>query len=119
VATAASGKILVVFRSRLLVSSPIAISRSSFQHSSPIDGSGVLAIDDAVGTSTRRAGTVAFWITFVEDTTSTYDFHATHGKTSLCKIGFVCLLDYFTFLTHSFTCLSRWLRITTRQWAWI
>jgi hypothetical protein len=30
------------------------------------------------------------------------------------KLGFVCLLDYFTFLTRSFTCLSRQLRITTR-----
>jgi hypothetical protein len=30
------------------------------------------------------------------------------------KIGFVCLLDYIAFLTCSFTCLSGWLRITTR-----
>jgi hypothetical protein len=30
------------------------------------------------------------------------------------KIGFVCLLDYFAFLTHAFTCLSGLLRIATR-----
>jgi hypothetical protein len=30
------------------------------------------------------------------------------------KVGFVCLLDYFAFLTHPFTCLLGRLRITTR-----
>jgi hypothetical protein len=30
------------------------------------------------------------------------------------KICFVCLLDYFAFLTRWFTCLSGWLRITTK-----
>jgi hypothetical protein len=30
------------------------------------------------------------------------------------KIGFIYLLDYFTFLKHPFTCLSGRLRITTR-----
>jgi hypothetical protein len=32
------------------------------------------------------------------------------------KIGFICLLDYFAFLAHAFTCLSGWLKITTRWW---
>jgi hypothetical protein len=34
----------------------------------------------------------------MEDIALTYNFHTTHGTTSLCKIGFVCLLDYFAFL---------------------
>jgi hypothetical protein len=39
-------------------------------------------------------------------------------RQSSAKIGFVCLLDYFTFLTLSFTCLLGQLRIT-RWWAGI
>jgi hypothetical protein len=35
------------------------------------------------------------------------------------EICFVCLLDYFAFLTRSFTCLLGWLRIITRQQAGI
>jgi hypothetical protein len=77
------------YRSRLLASSPTAISRSAFRYSSPIDGSGVLAVADTMGISTRRAGAIALWIVSVEDTAaSTYDFHATHCKTSFCKNRF-------------------------------
>jgi hypothetical protein len=36
-------------------------------------------------------------------------------RQSYVKIGYVCFLDYFAFLTCSFTCLSGWLRITTRR----
>jgi hypothetical protein len=114
IAAIASGRILATFRSRLLASAPTAISRSAWRHSSPTDGSGVLADADTVGISTWRAGAAALWIASVEDTTaSTYDFHATHGKTNLIMC-FICLLDYFAFLTYPFTCLLGWLRITTR-----
>jgi hypothetical protein len=81
-ATTASVRILVTFMSRLLVSYPIAVSRSAFRHSSPTDGSGVLVITDVMGSSTWRAGAAALWIASVEDTTLTYDILATHCKTS-------------------------------------
>jgi hypothetical protein len=80
----ASGKILATFRSGLLVPSPTTISRSAFRHSSPTDGPGLLADADAMGSSTRRVGATTLWNTSVNDTALTY-FHATHGKTSLCK----------------------------------
>jgi hypothetical protein len=51
VATIASNRILAAYRFRLLESSPTAISSSTFRHS-PTDGSRVLAITDAVGSST-------------------------------------------------------------------
>jgi hypothetical protein len=54
----------------------------------PTDVSGVPAITDAVGSSTWRVGVAALWIASVEDTASTYNFHTTHGKTSLCKNRF-------------------------------
>jgi hypothetical protein len=115
-----SGRILAAYRSRLLASSPRVISRSAFRYSSPTGGSSVLAIIDAVGSSTWRADVAALCIASIEDTAAlTYDFHTTHDKTSLCKNMSVCLLDYFAFLTRSFTCLSRRLRITTRRWAGI
>jgi hypothetical protein len=76
-----SDMILTAYRFRLLASSPIVISRSAFRHSSPTDGLGALAITDTVGSSTWRAGAVALWIAFVEDTDAlTYGFHSTHGK---------------------------------------
>jgi hypothetical protein len=81
--------ILAAFGSRLLVSAPIAVTRSDWRHSSPTNGSGVLAIADAVGISTWRVGTTALWIAFVEeDAASTYDFDVTHGKISLYKNRF-------------------------------
>jgi hypothetical protein len=50
----------------------------------PIDGSGLLADAAVVGISTWRAGAATLWIASIEDTaTSTYDFHATHGKTNV------------------------------------
>jgi hypothetical protein len=83
-AATASGRILAAFRSRLLVSATTAISRSVWRHSSPIDGSGVLADADAMGISTWRVGVAALWIASVEGTAAlTYDFHTTHGKTNL------------------------------------
>jgi hypothetical protein len=83
--------------SRLLASPPpIAVSRSAFWHSSPTDGSGLLAITDAVGSSTWRAGAAILWIASVGDTASTYDFHVTDGKTILCKNR----LHVFTWLFH-------------------
>jgi hypothetical protein len=89
VAATASDRILVAYRFRLLASSPTAVSRSAFRHSSPIDESGVLVITNTVGRSTWRAGATALWIASVEDTAAlTYDFHSTHGKTSLCKNRF-------------------------------
>jgi hypothetical protein len=66
--------------------------------------------------STWRVGVAALWIASVEDTASIYDFHTMHGKISLCKIGFVCVLDYFAYLIRSFTSLLEQLRITTRRW---
>jgi hypothetical protein len=55
----------------------------------PTNGSGVLVVADAVGISTWRAGTAALWIASIEDTIASIDdFHATHGKTSLCKNRF-------------------------------
>jgi hypothetical protein len=79
-----SGRILAAFKSRLLASAPLAVSRSAWMPSSPTDGSRVLANAHAVGISTWRVGFAALWITSVEDTTaSTYDFHATHGKTNI------------------------------------
>jgi hypothetical protein len=92
----ASGRILAAFRSRLLASSPTFIFRSAFRHSYPTNGLGLLVIADTVGSSTWKAGIPALSITSVEDTASTYDFHATHGKTSLCKNRF-----------HMFTWLLR------------
>jgi hypothetical protein len=83
-AATTSGRILAAYRSRLLASSPTAIYRSAFRHSSPIDRSGLLAVADAVGSSTCRAGTTALWIASVDDTASTY-FHTTHSKPRLCK----------------------------------
>jgi hypothetical protein len=74
---------------------PIAVSRSAFPHSST-DGSGLLAVIDALGSSTWRADVAALWIAFVEDTTSTY-FHVTHGKTILCKNR----LHMFISISHS------------------
>jgi hypothetical protein len=75
--------ILVTFRSWLLASAPIAISRSTWRHSSPIDGSRVLVDVDAMGISTWRAGTTTLWIASIEETAaSTYDFLMTHGKTN-------------------------------------
>jgi hypothetical protein len=76
VVATASARILVAYRSKLLASSPTAVSRSTFQHSSPTDGSGVLAVADAVGSSTWREGVTTLWITSGEDTALTYDFHA-------------------------------------------
>jgi hypothetical protein len=49
-----------------------------------------------MGSSTWRAGTTILWIASVQDTASTYDFHTTHGKTSLCKNR----LRMFTWLLH-------------------
>jgi hypothetical protein len=83
-----SDRILAAYRSRLLASSPTTVSRSAFWHSSPTDGSEVLAVTDIMGSSTWRAGATTL-IASVEDTAAlTYDFHATHGKTSLCKNRF-------------------------------
>jgi hypothetical protein len=97
VAATASIRILAAFRSRLLMSSTTAVSRSAFRYSSHSNKSGVLVITVAVGISTWRAGIIALWIAYVEDTAaSTYDFHATHGKSSLCKNRF-CM---FTGLLH-------------------
>jgi hypothetical protein len=80
-AATTSGKILATFGSRLLTSTPTAISRSAWRHSSPTDGSGVLADADTVGIYICRAGAAALWIASVEDTAaSTCDFHAIHGK---------------------------------------
>jgi hypothetical protein len=90
-----SGRILAAFRSRLIASSPTTIYRSPFCYSSPTYGSGLLAVDDAVVRSTWRAGAVTIWNTFVDDTASTY-FHATHGKTRLCKTR----LHMYTLLFH-------------------
>jgi hypothetical protein len=50
----------------------------------PTTGPGLLAIADAMGSFTWRAGATTHWIASMDDTTSTY-FLATHGKTSLCK----------------------------------
>jgi hypothetical protein len=76
---------------------PTPVSRSAWSHSSPTDGSGELVVADAVGISTWRAGAPTLWITSVEDiAASTYDFHATHSKTSICKNRF-----------HMFTWLIR------------
>jgi hypothetical protein len=85
VAATASDRIMAALRFRLLASSPTTISRSAFQHSFPTDGSALLAATDAMGRFTWRAGAAALWITSVENTASTYNFHATHGKTILCK----------------------------------
>jgi hypothetical protein len=80
----ASGRILAAFGSRLLASSPTAVSRSVWRHSYPTNGSGLLDDADAMGISTWRAGVTALWTASVDDTaSSTYDFHATHGKTNL------------------------------------
>jgi hypothetical protein len=53
------------------------------------------------------------WRTPLRSTTST----PSTVRQAYAKIGFVCLLDYFAFLTCSFTCLLGRFRITTRQWA--
>jgi hypothetical protein len=84
VAGTASGRILAVFGSRLLASTPIVISRSAWRPSYPTDGSELLVTAATVGVSTWRAGVVTLWIASVEDNAaSTYDFHATHGKTNM------------------------------------
>jgi hypothetical protein len=78
VSATASDRILAAYRFRLLVSSPIAVSRSAFRQSSTTYGSGVLAVANAMGSSTKRAGTAAIRITSIEDNAAlTYDFHAT------------------------------------------
>jgi hypothetical protein len=69
---------------------------TGFRHSSPTDRSGVLAVADAVGSSTWRASIAALWIASMEDTASTYNFHASHGKTCLCQNKF----HMFTWLLH-------------------
>jgi hypothetical protein len=104
------------YRSRLLASSPTAISRSAFRYSSPIDGSGYWLsptpwesppggqVPSPFGSSPLRTPPLRPMTSMPP--TVRQDF---------VKIGFICLLDYFTFLTHSFTCLSGWLRITTQQ----
>jgi hypothetical protein len=79
-------RISAAFGSRLLASPPTPVSRSAWRHCSLTDGTGVLAVTDAVGISTWTAGVITLWITSVEDTAaSTYNFHATHSKTSLCR----------------------------------
>jgi hypothetical protein len=91
VAATASGSILVTYRSRIMVSSPTVVSRSAFRHPSnpPQTGQRYWPSLTLWGSFTWRAGIAALWIAFVEDTAaSTYDFHATHGKTSLCKNRF-------------------------------
>jgi hypothetical protein len=85
VAATASDRILSTDRFMLLASSLTTISRSAFRHTSPTDGSRLLVVTDAVGSSTQREGIAALWIASVEDTASIYDFHTTHGKTILCK----------------------------------
>jgi hypothetical protein len=94
------------FGSRLLVSSPTTVSSLAWRHCSPKDRSGVLAITDTVGISTWRVGATALWITFIEDTaTLTYDVHAIHGKTSLCKHRFymftwlLCIPNTFIYMS--------------------
>jgi hypothetical protein len=89
----------------------IQVSLSAFLPHRWVRGTGVA---DVVGSSTWRANAAALWITSVEDTASTYDFHSPTVRQAYIKIGFVCLLDYFAFLTCLFTCFSGWLRITTR-----
>jgi hypothetical protein len=84
VAATASSRILAAYMSRLLASSPIVVSKLDFQHSSSIDGLGLLAVTNAMVRSTWRAGIAALWNASVDDTASTY-FHATHRKTGLCK----------------------------------
>jgi hypothetical protein len=81
-----SGRILAAFGSRLLASTPTAISRSTWRHFYPTDGSRVLADTAIVEISTWRVGVSALWIASVEDiAASTYDFHPTHGKTNVIK----------------------------------
>jgi hypothetical protein len=55
-----------------------------FRHSSPIAGSGLLAVANAMGISIWRVGAATLWNAFMDDNAST-SFLATHGKTSLCK----------------------------------
>jgi hypothetical protein len=86
VATTAFDRLQAANRSRLLAPSPTAVSRTLLWHSSPTVRSGLLAVADAVGSSTYRAGTVALWNAYVDYTASTY-FLATHDKTSLCKFN--------------------------------
>jgi hypothetical protein len=83
-AATASGRLLAANRSRLLVPSPIVVSRSVFWHSSPTPRLGLLVVTDDVGSSTWRVGVVTLWNASVDDAASTY-FLATRGKTSLCK----------------------------------
>jgi hypothetical protein len=73
VVATASGRILAAYRISALF---------------PTDRSGVLAVADAVGSSTWRASIAALWIASMEDTASTYNFHASHGKTCLCQNKF-------------------------------
>jgi hypothetical protein len=81
---AASGRILAAFGSKLLASAPTVVSRSAWRSSSPTDRSGLLAAATAVEISTWRAdAATAVRIVSVEDNASTYDFHATHGKTNV------------------------------------
>jgi hypothetical protein len=76
-----SDRLLAAIGCRLLA--PI-VSRSFFQHSSSIVGSGLLATVNVVGSSSWMASATALWNASVDDTASTY-LLATHGKTSLCK----------------------------------
>ncbi len=79
-AVTASGRILAAFEFKLLAFAPIAVSRSAWRPSSPIDGSGLLATTAAVGISTWRVGTAALWIASIEDiAASSDDFHAIHS----------------------------------------
>jgi hypothetical protein len=78
-----------------------------------LHGSGVVAITDTVGSSTWRAGVAALWIGYVEDTASTYDFHATHDKTFVFKIVLswqTIVLSYrtycFAFYCRELECLA-------------
>jgi hypothetical protein len=102
VADTASGRILTAFRSRLLASAPTAVSRSAWRLlTAAITTVGIstwrAGVAAAVGISSWWAGATALWIASVGDNAaSTYDFHAN------LRHRFVCLLDYFAFLTHPF-----------------
>jgi hypothetical protein len=79
VAATSFSRILDAFESRLLASTPTAISKSAWRPPSPIEGSGLLAA--VVGISIRRACTATLWLVSVQViAASTYDFHTTHGK---------------------------------------
>jgi hypothetical protein len=117
--------ILSTYRSRLLPSSPIAISKSNFRHSSPIDEPGLLAVTDTVGSSTWMTGIVALWNASVNGTASTY-FHAIHGKARLCKIRLCmytwlfCILNMLIYISfssqHHNTAEGRDTTLSTSSW---